>query len=61
MTEPLLTAVEAAAILHTRVPTMYQLAASGRLDSIRTPGGRRLFREADVRALPNPDPTQPTT
>jgi excisionase family DNA binding protein len=32
-------------------------AASGRISSIRTPGGHRRFRESEVRALLGGEPT----
>lgn len=41
--------------------TVTRWAATGRLGSIRTPGGHRRFREAEVRALLNQAQPNPTT
>lgn len=43
---------EEVAVLFRVVPkTINRWAATGRLTSVRTPGGHRRFRESDVRAL----------
>lgn len=49
--EPLLTPAEVAKLFRVDPKTVTRWAASGRLTSIRTPGGHRRFREAEVRAL----------
>lgn len=46
-----LTPAEVADIFRVDPKTVTRWAAAGRLDSIRTPGGHRRFRESDVRAL----------
>lgn len=47
----LLTPAEVAAMLRVDPKTVTRWAASGRISSIRTPGGHRRFRESEVRAL----------
>lgn len=47
----LLTPGEVASMFRVEPKTVTRWAASGRLASIRTPGGHRRFRESDVRAL----------
>ena len=47
----LLTPAEVAAMLRVDPKTVTRWAASGRITSIRTPGGHRRFRESEVRAL----------
>ena len=47
----LLTPGEVAALFRVDPKTVTRWAAAGRLSSIRTPGGHRRFREAEVRAL----------
>ena len=59
--ERLLTPGEVAALFRVDPKTVTRWAASGRITSIRTPGGHRRFRESEVRALlrgdeePSPD------
>jgi excisionase family DNA binding protein len=40
-----------AALFRVDPKTVTRWAASGRISSIRTPGGHRRFRESEVRAL----------
>jgi excisionase family DNA binding protein len=40
-----------AALFRVDPKTVTRWAASGRITSIRTPGGHRRFRESEVRAL----------
>jgi excisionase family DNA binding protein len=49
--ERLLTPGEVAALFRVDPKTVTRWAASGRISSIRTPGGHRRFREAEVREL----------
>jgi excisionase family DNA binding protein len=49
--ERLLTPGEVAALFRVDPKTVTRWAASGRITSIRTPGGHRRFRETEVRAL----------
>jgi len=49
--ERLLTPGEVAALFRVDPKTVTRWAASGRIMSIRTPGGHRRFRESEVRAL----------
>ena len=49
--ERLLTPGEVAALFRVNPKTVTRWAASGRISSIRTPGGHRRFRESEVRAL----------
>lgn len=51
--ERLLTPGEVAALFRVDPKTVTRWAASGRITSIRTPGGHRRFRETEVRALLN--------
>lgn len=51
--ERLLTPGEVAALFRVDPKTVTRWAASGRISSIRTPGGHRRFREAEVRELLN--------
>jgi excisionase family DNA binding protein len=39
--------------------TLRQWADSGKIPTVRTPGGHRRFAESDVRALLEPEPLQP--
>jgi excisionase family DNA binding protein len=48
--ERLLTPSEVAAIFRVDPKTVTRWANAGRLTSIRTPGGHRRYREAEVRA-----------
>ena len=54
--ERLLTPGEVAALFRVDPKTVTRWAASGRISSIRTPGGHRRFRESEVRALLRGDP-----
>ncbi|MGP3920567.1 BldC family transcriptional regulator [Nonomuraea sp. 10N515B] len=56
-TEPLLTPAEVAAMFRVDPKTVTRWAKAGRLTSIRTLGGHRRYREAEVRALLNGTPT----
>jgi excisionase family DNA binding protein len=47
----LLTGPEVAALFRVDPKTVTRWAAAGRINSIRTPGGHRRFREAEIRAL----------
>ena len=49
--ERLLTPGEVAALFRVDPKTVTRWAASGRISSIRTPGGHRRFRQSEVRAL----------
>jgi excisionase family DNA binding protein len=42
---------EVAALFRVDPKTVTRWAASGRISSIRTPGGHRRFRESEVQAL----------
>lgn len=53
--ERLLTPGEVAALFRVDPKTVTRWAASGRISSIRTPGGHRRFRETEVRELLNGD------
>lgn len=48
--EQLLTAKQLAQILGTRTNTVYDLAAAGKLPSLRIPGVGRRFRQSEVEA-----------
>ena len=48
-----LTPCQVAAMFNVTPKTVARWASSGMLSSIRTPGGHRRFREADVVALLN--------
>jgi excisionase family DNA binding protein len=47
----LLTPGEVAALFRVDPKTVTRWASAGRISSIRTPGGHRRFREAEIRAL----------
>lgn len=49
--ERLLTCKEVGVMLRADPKTVSRWAASGRLSSVRTPGGHRRFRESVIRAL----------
>jgi excisionase family DNA binding protein len=51
MESELLTPGEVATLFRVDPKTVTRWAKTGRLDSIRTPGGHRRFRETEVRAL----------
>lgn len=55
--EPLLTPAEVAAMFRVDPKTVTRWAKAGKLNSIRTLGGHRRYREAEVRALLNGDAT----
>jgi excisionase family DNA binding protein len=57
--ERLLTPGEVAALFRVDPKTVTRWAASGRITSIRTPGGHRRFRESEVRALLRGDEASP--
>jgi excisionase family DNA binding protein len=50
-TEPLLTPAEVAVMFRVDPKTVTRWAKAGKLTSIRTLGGHRRYREAEVRAL----------
>lgn len=50
-TEPLLTPAEVASMFRVDPKTVTRWAKSGKLTSIRTLGGHRRYREAEVREL----------
>ena len=54
---PLLTSPEVAALFRVDTKTVTRWVGSGRLTSIRTPGGQHRFRESVVRALLNGQPS----
>ncbi len=49
--EPLLTPAEVASLFRVDPKTVTRWAKSGKLSSIRTLGGHRRYREAEVRKL----------
>lgn len=49
--EPLLTPGEVAAMFRVTGKTVTRWATAGQLTSIRTPGGHRRYRDAEVQAL----------
>ncbi|MER7063952.1 BldC family transcriptional regulator [Streptomyces albidoflavus] len=49
--EPLLTPQEVATLFRVDAKTVTRWAKAGKLTSIRTLGGHRRYREAEVRAL----------
>jgi excisionase family DNA binding protein len=49
--EQLLTPGEVASLFRVDPKTVTRWATSGRIGSIRTPGGHRRFRESEVRSL----------
>jgi excisionase family DNA binding protein len=50
---------EASEMLGVHPSTLRQWADSGKIRTVRTPGGHRRFAESDVRALLEPEPLQP--
>jgi excisionase family DNA binding protein len=52
--EQLFTPGEIADLFRVDPKTVTRWAATGRLLSVRTPGGHRRFREGDIKALLNP-------
>jgi excisionase family DNA binding protein len=53
--ERLFTPGEVADLFRVDPKTVTRWAATGRLVSVRTPGGHRRFRETDIKALLNPE------
>lgn len=53
--EPLLTPAEVASMFRVDPKTVTRWAKAGRISAIRTPGGHRRYREAEVRKLLNGD------
>ena len=51
---------EASKMLGVHPSTLRQWADSGKIPTVRTPGGHRRFAESDVRALLEPEPLQPS-
>jgi excisionase family DNA binding protein len=51
--DPLLTPAEVAVMFRVDAKTVTRWAKAGRLTSLRTLGGHRRYREAEVRALLN--------
>ena len=49
--EPLLTPGEVAVMFNVNPKTVTRWALTGRIGSIRTPGGHRRFRESEVHGL----------
>ncbi|RJK94330.1 developmental transcriptional regulator BldC [Vallicoccus soli] len=58
--EPLLTPAEVASMFRVDPKTVTRWAKAGKLTSIRTLGGHRRYREAEVRALLEGVPQQRT-
>lgn len=58
--EPLLTPSEVAAMFRVDPKTVTRWAKAGKLTSIRTLGGHRRYREAEVQALLNGIPAPRT-
>jgi excisionase family DNA binding protein len=50
----------ASQMLGVHPSTLRQWADSGKIPTVRTPGGHRRFAESDVRALLEPEPLQPS-
>ncbi len=57
LAEPLLTPAEVAALFRVDPKTVTRWAKAGKLTSIRTLGGHRRYREAEVRGLLDGIPT----
>jgi excisionase family DNA binding protein len=57
--EQLLTPMEAANMFRVTPNTVARWARAGKLNAIRTLGGHRRFREADIRALLSRDVPEP--
>ncbi|NLE79384.1 MAG: BldC family transcriptional regulator [Rhodococcus sp.] len=58
--EPLMTPGQVATLFHVDPKTVTRWAHAGRLGSLRTPGGHRRFREAEVMQLLNSLSTEAT-
>jgi len=61
--ERLLTSGEVARLFRVDPKTVTRWAITGRVGSIRTPGGHRRFRESEIAALlagPDQDASRPT-
>ena len=56
----LLTPGEVASLFRVDPKTVTRWAAAGRINSIRTPGGHRRFRESEIRELLRQDGSRPT-
>jgi excisionase family DNA binding protein len=56
----LLTPGEVASLFRVDPKTVTRWAAAGRINSIRTPGGHRRFRESEIRELLRQDGAKPT-
>ena len=50
---------EASNMLGVHPSTLRQWADSGKIPTVRTPGGHRRFAESDVRAVLEPEPLRP--
>lgn len=50
-TDRLLTPAEVADVFRVDPKTVTRWASGGRIESIRTPGGHRRFRESEIRSL----------
>ena len=57
VTEPLLTSGEVAALIRVNPKSVTRWVKEGRLTSVRTPGGHHRFRQPDVRAMLNGQPS----
>jgi excisionase family DNA binding protein len=57
--EPLLTPGEVAELFRVDVKTVTRWAVTGKLNSIRTPGGHRRYRETEIQALLAATPLEP--
>jgi excisionase family DNA binding protein len=55
----LLTPGEVASLFRVDPKTVTRWAAAGRINSIRTPGGHRRFRESEIRDLLRQDGSKP--
>jgi excisionase family DNA binding protein len=55
----LLTPGEVASLFRVDPKTVTRWAAAGRINSIRTPGGHRRFRESEIRELLRQDGSKP--
>jgi excisionase family DNA binding protein len=57
----LLTPGEVASLFRVDPKTVTRWAAAGRINSIRTPGGHRRFRESEIRELLRQDGSKPAS